>query len=225
MSLKDNMGNWITLESEVARLVRNGFLDLFSTNRISAHRSIWAINGWSACLSEEDREVLSLPISTLEIHEATWSLKPFKAPGPDGIHARFYQRQWAVVGSTVTKEVQSIFTNRQMPDFLNQTLITLIPKCTGADCLNKFRPISLCNTVYKVVTKVIVQRLRPYLSKLISPLQTAFVPRRKGLDNMIIVQELLHTLSTKKGKVGFLALKIDLEKPMTSLNGISFGIF
>ena len=90
MSLKDNMGNWITLESEVARLVRNGFLDLFSTNRISAHRSIWAVNGWSACLSEEDREVLSLPISTLEIHEATWSLKPFKAPGPDGIHARFY---------------------------------------------------------------------------------------------------------------------------------------
>ena len=170
MSLKDNMGNWITLESEVARLVRNGFLDLFSTTRISAPRSIWAVNGWSACLSEEDREVLSLPISTLEIREATWSLKPFKAPGPDGIHAGFYQRHWVVVGSTVTKEVQSIFTNCRMPDFLNQTLITLIPKCTGADCLNKFRPISLCNTIYKVVTKVIVQRLRPYLSKLISPL-------------------------------------------------------
>ena len=98
-----------------------------------------------------------------------------------------------------------------MPSHLNETLITLIPKHLGADYLATFRPISLCNTVYKVVTKIIVKRLRPFLPKLISPLQTAFVPGRMGLDNMIIAQEIIHTMTLKKGKTGFMAIKIDLE--------------
>ena len=66
--------------------------------------------------------------------------------------------------------------------------------------------------MYKVVTKIIVKRLRPFLPKLISPLQNAFVPERMGLDNMIIAQERIHTMTLKKGKTGFMAIKIDLEK-------------
>jgi len=63
-----------------------------------------------------------------------------------------------------------------------------------------------------VVAKIIVARLRPFLEKLISPLQTAFVPGRKGIDNAIIVQELIHSISKKKGRVGYMAIKLDLEK-------------
>jgi hypothetical protein len=211
-SLKDNMGNWVHLESEIAVLVRQGFMELFCTSKVSAPRSLWSINNWSACLSAEDCEVLSLPITHAEVKAALWSLKPFKAPGPDGLHAGFFQKSWLSVGDTVVKEVQDIFQNGVMPEYLNNTLITLIPKCAGADCLSKFRPISLCNSIYKVVTKIIVQRLRPLLSGLISPFQAAFVPGRMGLDNMIIVQELIHSLTLKHGKVGFLAVKIDLEK-------------
>lgn len=82
---------------------------------------------------------------------------------------------------------------------------------TRADWLGSYRPISLCNTIYKMISKVIVARLRPYLDELISP-QTAFVLGRKGINNAIIVQELLHMLSIKKGKVRFMVVKIDLEK-------------
>ena len=99
-----------------------------------------------------------------------------------------------------------------MTPHLNKILITLIPKHPGADCQASFRLISLCNTVYKVVTKVIVKRLFSLLPKLISPLQIAFVSGRMGLDNMIIAQELIHTVTLKKGKMGFMAIKIDLEK-------------
>ena len=60
-------------------------------------------------------------------------------------------------------------------------------------------------------------RLRPYLENLISPFQSAFVPGRKGIDNAIIVQELVHTISKKKGKVGYMAIKIDLEKAYDKL--------
>ena len=105
-----------------------------------------------------------------------------------------------------------VFQSSTMPPHLNETFITLIPKHPGADCLDSFRPISLCNTVYKVVTKIIVKRLQLFLPKLISPLQTAFVLERMGLDNMIIAQELIHVMSLKKGKTGFMAIKIDLEK-------------
>ena len=112
----------------------------------------------------------------------------FKAPGPDRLHAGFFQAYWSVVGDNVIKEVQEIFTTSIMPGHLNETLISLIPKQPGADCLAAFGPINLCNTVYKIMTKIIVKRMRNLLPNLISPLQTAFVSGRLGLDNMIIAQ-------------------------------------
>ena len=66
--------------------------------------------------------------------------------------------------------------------------------------------------MYKVATKIIVGRIRPLLVGLVSPLQTAFIPGRKGVDNAIIFQELIHSMSKKKGKEGVMAIKIDLEK-------------
>ena len=65
--------------------------------------------------------------------------------------------------------------------------------------LGNYRPISLCNAIYKIVTKILVARLRSYLDKLISPLQRALVLGRKGIDNAIIMQEIIHTLSKKRG--------------------------
>jgi hypothetical protein len=112
----------------------------------------------------------------------------------------------------MVKEVSHIFSSGKMPRYLNKTLISLIPKCIGPETLNQYRPISLCNTVYKVVTRIIVNRIRPLLSHLISPYQAAFVPGKKGVDNVIIAQELIHSLHKKKGKLGQFVLKIDLEK-------------
>ena len=115
------------------------------------------------------------------------------------------------------EEVQKIFADRRVPEDLNYTHIALIPKIQGPETLGNYRPISLCNTVYKVVTKIIVARLWPYLDKLISPMQTAFVPGRKGIDNIIIAQEIIHGLGKKKGRTGYMALKIDLEKAYDKL--------
>ena len=107
---------------------------------------------------------------------ALWSLKPIKAPGLDGLHVGFFQKFCPVVGDSVIEKVKKVFVSKKVPDYLNRTLITLIPKIQGPETLGNYRPISLCNTVYKLVTKIIMARLRPYLDKLISPMQTAFVP-------------------------------------------------
>lgn len=96
---------------------------------------------------------------------------------------------------SVVNEISIIFQSRVMLADLNQTLVTLIPKRNGVETLNSYRPISLCNNIYKVIAKVIVNRLRPFLDSLVSPLQTAFFPRRRDLSNVIIAQEIIHSLS------------------------------
>lgn len=94
-----------------------------------------------------------------------------------------------MVGESVRREIKKIFSSTKVPEYLNQTLITLVPKHKNPKSFNNFRLISLCNTVYKIVSKVIVAKNRPLLTDLVSPLQAAFVPGRKGIDNAIIIQD------------------------------------
>ena len=103
-----------------------------------------------------------------EISIALWSMKAFKAPGPNGLHAGFFQRFWLIIGDSVKEEIKQIFGNRKILEYLNRTNIVLISKVQGLESINNYRPISLCNIVYKIITNDIVNRLRPYLDKLIS---------------------------------------------------------
>ena len=143
-----------------------------------------------------------------EIKEALWPMQPYKALGPNGLHAGFFQRFWLIVGDSVREEVENIFLTRKVIEYLNKIHIVLIPKIQGPESIGNYRPISLYNVVYKII----VARLRPHLDSLISPYQAAFVPGRRGADNTIIVQELVHTISRKKGSIGAMAIKVDLEK-------------
>nr|XP_023896924.1 uncharacterized protein LOC112008814 [Quercus suber] len=171
----------------------------------------------NARLTEADCLDLNQAVTDEEITVALRSMKPYKAPGPDGLHAGFFQRFWLTVGSLVKKEVRQIFATKKMPEYLNKTHLILIPKIQGPETLGNYRPISLCNTTYKLVTKILVNRIKPVLGNLISPVQTAFIPGRRGTDNAIIVQELIHSISKAKGKEGYMAIKIDLVKAYDKL--------
>ena len=107
-----------------------------------------------------------------------------------------------MVGDSVKKMVRDIFENHEVLAFLNQTLIVLIPKQLGPETMGHFRPISLCNTVYKIVSKILVQRHRPLLPSLVSPMQAAFLEGRRSVDNVIIAQELIFSLRAEKGRRG-----------------------
>lgn len=88
-------------------------------------------------------------------------------------------------------------TGKLLPEW-NQTLIALIPKVPQPESVTQLRPISLCNFCYKIIAKVIENRLKPLLNDLISPLQNAFVPGRVIQDNLIIAHELFHYLAGKR---------------------------
>ena len=94
----------------------------------------------------------------------------------------------------------------------------LIPKVPNPEFIRDFRPISLCNVIYKLITKSIVNRIKPVMSTIISPNQCSFVPGRLSSNNIIVAQEVIHTMKTMKGKNGFMAVKIDLEKAYDRIN-------
>ena len=153
-----------------------------------------------------------------EIKEAVFQVGPTKAPGLDGINALFYQKFWHIVGNDVVNPVLEFLNNGIMLPNLNHTNIVLIPKVKNLEKMSEYRPISLCNVVYKIISKVLANRLKQVLPDIISPTQSAFVLGRFITDNVIMAYEALHSMHVrKKGKIGSLALKLDFSKAYDSV--------
>ena len=109
--------------------------------------------------------------------------------------------------------VKAFFHSGFLLNSLNHTFITLIPKVPTPERVTQFRPISLCNVSYKIISKTLVNRLKPLMDSLITPFQNAFIQGRQITDNIILAHEFFEYLKKKgKGKWGFAALKLDMNK-------------
>jgi ribonuclease HI len=158
-------------------------------------------------------EGLLMPFTAEEIYAALNQMQPLKAPGPDGLHAQFFQQNWAVIGADICAGILDILNSGVMPPNLNMTHIVLIPKIKNPVLVSDFRPISLCNVLYKIISKVLANRLKKILPLIISPTQSAFIPGRLITDNLLAAYETLHTMHTRMGgKKGFMAVKVDMSK-------------
>lgn len=124
----------------------------------------------------------------------------------------FYQKNWDLVAEKVYEIVLQALQGKGLPQGINNTFIALLPKIQNPESAAHFRPIGLCNVSYKIITKVIVNRIKPILPILISNTQASFVPGRQITDNIVIVQEVLHTMRRKQGAKGLMAIKVDFEK-------------
>ena len=200
MSIKNSMGDWITEIEEVKDVFQKGFVNLYQTEQCCCKWECPTLDVLGSRLSEEDAVRIASPPLDMEILKALNTMKPFKAPGVDGLHAGFFQCFWMSMGESVKEEVKGIFSSCYMPPYLNQTLVVLIPKRNGPESIGHYRPISLCNTVYKIVTKILVLRLKIVIVSLFSPIQIACIGGRRGTNNVIIAQELVYSLNQKKGK-------------------------
>ncbi|KAF9600759.1 hypothetical protein IFM89_012203 [Coptis chinensis] len=148
-----------------------------------------------------------------EIRRAANQIGANKSAGPDGFTGKFYHTYWDIIGRDITNFIQQFYLTAHFTKPLNHTNIVLIPKTKNPEQPTHFRPISLCNVAYKILSKVIVNRLQPLLNKIIGPFQSAFIPDRCIHDNILIANELFHHLNTrnKKAKQKWGA-KIDLSK-------------
>lgn len=140
-------------------------------------------------------------------------MHPCKAPGPDGMHAIFYQRFWHILGNDVASYVCNILNGMMSPSHVNKTNIALIPKVKNPTKMAEFRPISLCNVLYKLVSKALVIRLKEILPRVVTENQSEFVPGRLITDNTLIALEIFHTMKKRSSsRRGQIAMKLDMSK-------------
>lgn len=125
----------------------------------------------------------------------------------------FTKSNWKTLDNDVCEAVLSILNGEGMNSFLNSSFITLIPKKHNADTVSDFQHISLCNILYKFVSKTITNRLKPFMHSILSSNQIAFILGRLIIDNIMVAHELLYSLKkNKKGKVDKMPVKLDISK-------------
>lgn len=182
-------GTWSTDQDQLKIEAQAYFNNIFSRDMQTTRNQI--METMVPHITEEGINTLLAPVTKEEVRRAVMAMHPFKAPGPDGFQNFFYKQYWHVVGDDLHCIVQNAFLEGRGDPALLDTLIVLIPKVDIPVRMKEFRPISLCNVAYKIITKVLVNRLRPFLSDLIGPLQGSFIPGRGTRDNTILAQELL----------------------------------
>eukprot|EP00253_Pinus_taeda_P030389 PITA_30389 len=167
-------------------------------------------------ITEEHNELLLHPILMQEVDDAMSQLKEGKAPGPDGFTTTFFHTFWDLIKYEVWQIVEESRTLHWMLPSLNTTFIALIPKEEDSITPDKYRPIALCNVIYKVVSKVIANRLKPLLPMLISLEQLGYVEGRQIMDGILLTHEIIHSL--KSSKQACMLLKLDLSKAFDKLS-------
>lgn len=156
---------------------------------------------------------LSLHPDVSEITKVMMKLNANKSHGPDGLTSGFFKAGWEIVGTEVTQSVKAFFSTAFLPSATNATILSLVPKSAVSD----FRSISCCNTIYKVISKLLVHRLKPMLPDLILPNQTAFVQGRLLIENTVLASEIVHGYHRNKGPQR-LVLKVDIAKSFDTIN-------
>jgi hypothetical protein len=135
-------------------------------------------------------------------------MEPDKAPGPDGFTARFIKVCWKIIKNDLHIMIQKSQSCSKIGGSTNSAFLALIPKEKGATSFDRFRPISLCNIGYKIITKIMANQIKNILPSIIPENQGGFIKGRNIGDNIILVQEAIHSSQSQKEKG--MVIKLDL---------------
>jgi hypothetical protein len=161
-------------------------------------------------LNDEDCEILLKEFTMEELKKAVFEMAANKAAGPDGFNAEFYQKNWELVKQDLFGLLEDFQKGELDIARLNYGIITLVPKGNDADRIQKYRPICLLNVSFKIITRVIVNRLIQVIWRVVLLNQTAFIKGRYIMEGVNILHEILNDTHTKRKKSGLL-FKIDFE--------------
>ena len=167
-------------------------------------------------LTDLDGLFFTGPFSKREIRDAAFDCGSNKAPGPDGFNFRFVKRFWNLFEDDFYKILEEFYATGTINSGCGSAFITLIPKVKSPVGLKDYRPITLIGMISKVISKILTNRLKKVLGKVISESQSAFLSDRFILDGPLVVNEIMDWLKKRKKKA-FL-LKIDFEKAYDNVN-------
>ncbi|KAL2224643.1 UNVERIFIED_CONTAM: hypothetical protein Sindi_3063100 [Sesamum indicum] len=212
LQINDENGFTHTDLGEIAHEFVSYYQNLLGGTRRRLSVDIRYLRPWARhCITDEEANQLLLPISADDVKQAMFDIADDKAPGPDGYSSRFFKAAWPVVGEEVTRAVLDFFSTGKLLKQVNSTILALIPKVHTPMSVNDFRPISCCNVLYKIIAKLLVQKISVLLDKIVSPCQTAFIPGRSIGDNIMLAQELFSRYNQMRLPPRC-ALKVDIRK-------------
>ncbi|CAN0857964.1 Transposon TX1 uncharacterized 149 kDa protein [Linum grandiflorum] len=210
-ALKTDSGSWVHDEIALEGTAREFYMSLFQARHDEVNLSDF--NGIPQVVPDNVNMALEAPVSDDEIKRAAFGLGANKSPGPDGFSGMFYHKHWDYIKDDLSKEIKGFFESGKMPNGWNDTHIATIPKVPNPESMSQFRPISCCNFNYKIISKIMANRLKPWIPNLVSEMQAAFTGGRMIQDNVIIVHEVLHQFKIrKKGKKCDMMIKLDMRK-------------
>ncbi|GJZ48173.1 putative RNA-directed DNA polymerase [Tanacetum coccineum] len=167
-------------------------------------------------ISDQDACFLESPMSVEEIKEAVWGCASSKAPGPDGFNFNFIKTFWNIIKGEFLECIRFFETSGHLANGCNPSFIVLIPKRKDPLGFGDYRPISLIGCVYKIISKILANRLAKVIDTVISSNQAAFISGRQILDGVLVANEIIRMATIEKSKL--LLFKVDFEKAFDSVN-------
>ncbi|WVZ83725.1 hypothetical protein U9M48_030845, partial [Paspalum notatum var. saurae] len=204
-------GTTLTTNEQIADCFRCYFTNLFSSQLNDLPPQDQNAESLQGVEPLNDAYTDSTP-STQEIWDIVKNMRNDAAPGPDGFNAAFYKVAWPWIAQDVTRLIVDFYSTGELPQILNRTYITLIPKGTNATSPQNFRPISLCNVIYKIISSSLAKRIKNHQPSYIHASQAAFILGRHIISNIILAQEITHSFSLNTWNQHAFMLKIDLAK-------------
>ena len=196
LSIQNNLGEEVFGNKEISKEALRYFSEIFTSSlQGNIQDSLGNIN---RVVSDECNAYLSRDVTAEEVRISVFSIGATRAPGPDGLTASFYQTYWDIVGPAVVEEVRHFFNTGEFYSDLNHTNLCLIPKITNPITMKDFRPIALCNVMYKIISKILSLRMKSILHFVISENQSGFIPGRHITDNVFLAHEVFHSLKVRK---------------------------
>ena len=209
-------GSLLTEPMEIKNHMLEYFENLFSSsNNITNTNLVQSVI--PSLITQDDNDILSAIPSWEEIKKAVFSLDPSSAPGPDGFNGLFYQTCWSIIQADICKAITQFFVQSWILPCLNSNFLTLIPKSPNADTIKQFRPIALANFIFKIIPKILSERIALIVPKIISPHQNGFIRGRSIHHCIGLTSECFNLLDTKR-KGGNVAIKIDIAKAFDTLD-------
>jgi hypothetical protein len=209
--IKDEGGRFCETKEDIEAAFIAYFSNLF---KAGSDLDIEGCLGALDCkVTTEMNQLLLADITMEDITVALQQMAPLKAPGPNGYSTSFYHQNWAIIHNEVCSVVLHFFHSGSLDRAINKTHIALIPKKEHPESVSDFRPISLCNVLYKLISKVLANRLKLVLLDIISCTQSAFIPGRLITYNILAAFETLHTVQTRMwSKMDSMGFKLDMSK-------------
>ncbi|GJX66823.1 RNA-directed DNA polymerase, eukaryota, reverse transcriptase zinc-binding domain protein [Tanacetum coccineum] len=166
-------------------------------------------------ISSDQCQFLERNVSKDEIKRSVWDCGSDRAPGPDGFTFKFFTTFWDLIEEDVYRFVQEFFNSGNFPNACNSSFIALIPKVSNSKLVSDFRPISLIGCQYKIIGKILANRLSMVIGSCVSPEQSAFIKGRNILDGPLILNEVMAWF--RKRKKQLMIFKVDFEKAFDSV--------